>query len=612
MSSPASTVTSPQADEFTHRQILAIMSGLMLGMFLAALDQTIVSTALPTIVGDFHRSNLLSWVITAYLLASTASTPLWGKVGDLYGRKRVFQLAIVVFLVASAMCGASQNMIELIVFRGLQGIGGGGLLSLAFAIVGDVIPPRERGRYQGYFGAVFGVSSVIGPLAGGFAVDSLSWRYIFYVNLPLGIVALIVTNRVLRLPVRKREVKIDWQGALLLVAGVSCILLATQMGGTNYPWGSWQIIGLFALGALILVGFAVREAKAPEPILPLALFRIQIFTVANIIAFVSGIAMFGALAFLPQYLQLVHGVSATESGLLLLPLLVGLLAMSIGSGLYISRTGRYRWFPLAGTIGVTIGLVLLTRLAAHTSLLIVSVDILVFGLGLGLFMQVLTLVVQNAVPMKQMGVATSSVTFFRSMGGAIGASALGAVLTAGIAAEFPHFLPRAALADGGKGASQVAQLIQSPAVLDALQRTNPALHEGIIQAYSHAIDRLFIAAVPVSVLSVIAALFIRQVKLRTSNTTPRAADAGHAAGSVHADAGTADAGIGDAGTVEAGTVEVGAIGAASTGPGATGAVSTGLGATEPFSAGPAVAAEPGTPSAAEHNGKVPPETGGMH
>jgi EmrB/QacA subfamily drug resistance transporter len=513
------TAGAPGDGGFTHRQILVIMSGLMMGMFLAALDQTIVSTALPTIVGDFHSSNLLSWVITAYLLASTASTPLWGKAGDLYGRKRIFQLAIVVFLVASALCGASRNIYELIAFRGLQGIGGGGLLSLAFAIIGDVIPPRERGRYQGYFGAVFGVSSVIGPLAGGFAVDSLTWRYIFYVNLPLGIAALAVTNRVLRLPVRKREVQIDWWGAILLVAGVSCLLLATQLGGTTYTWASWQVIGLFALGAVVLAGFVLREATAPEPILPLGLFRLQIFTVANIIAFVSGVAMFGALAFLPQYLQLVHGVSATASGLLLLPLLVGLLAMSISSGLYISKTGKYRWFPLAGTILVTIGLFLLSRLAAHTSLTIVSLYVLVFGLGLGLFMQVLVLVVQNAVPMKQMGVATSSVTFFRSMGGAIGASALGAVLTAGITAEFPKFLPRAALA--GKG-NQVANLIQSPQALDALKLTHPAIHEGIIQAYSHAIDRLFLVAVPVSILSVIAALFINQVQLRGSNAPPAA------------------------------------------------------------------------------------------
>ncbi|MGD0684066.1 MAG: MDR family MFS transporter [Streptosporangiaceae bacterium] len=524
MTAPATTSANPAEEGgFTHRQILVIMSGLMLGMFLAALDQTIVSTALPTIVGDFHRSNLLSWVITAYLLASTASTPLWGKAGDLYGRKRVFQLAILVFILSSALCGLSQNMFELIAFRGLQGIGGGGLISLVFAIIGDVIPPRERGRYQGYFGAVFGVASVVGPLAGGFAVDDLTWRYIFYLNLPLGIAALIVTNRVLRLPKRTRHVLIDWWGSLLLVAGVSCILLATQSGGTDYPWGSWQIIGLFGLGALLLAGFAVREKVAPEPILPLDLFRMQIFTVANIVSFVSGVAMFGALAFLPQYLQLVHGVSATESGLLLLPLLIGLLVMSIGSGRYISRTGRYRWFPLAGTIGVTVGLVLLTHLGAHTSLVVVGFYILVFGCGLGLFMQVLTLVVQNAVPMKQMGVATSSVTFFRSMGGAIGASALGAVLTARISYELAHTLPAADLAGGG---NKEAEFVQSPDALDALKRTQPALHEIIIQAYSHAIDRLFLVAVPVSILSVIAALFIRQVQLRTSNTNPPAAGDG--------------------------------------------------------------------------------------
>jgi EmrB/QacA subfamily drug resistance transporter len=539
MSAPATTAASPPGEAgFTHRQILVIMSGLMLGMFLAALDQTIVSTALPTIVGDFHRSDLLSWVITSYLLASTASTPLWGKAGDLYGRKRVFQLAIVVFLVASALCGASRNMYELIAFRGLQGIGGGGLISLVFAIIGDVIPPRQRGRYQGYFGGVFGVASVVGPLAGGFAVDSLSWRYIFYINLPIGLAALIVTNRVLKLPVRRRQVLIDWWGALLLVAGVSCILLGTQSGGRDFPWASWQIIGLFTLGALILAGFAVREKLAPEPILPLELFRMQIFTVANIVSFVSGVAMFGALAFLPQYLQLVHGVSATESGLLLLPLLVGLLVMSIGSGRYISRTGRYRWFPLAGTVLVTVGLALLSRLGAHTSLIIVSLDILVFGAGLGLFIQVLTLVVQNAVPMRQMGVATSSVTFFRSMGGAIGASALGAVLTAQIAHELPRFLPRAALAGGG---NKVAELVQSPDALRALKVTHPAIHEGIIQAYSHAIDRLFLVAIPVSVLSVIAALFIRQVRLRGSNITapaagPEAAGAGPEAAGAGPDA----------------------------------------------------------------------------
>ncbi|MGH3266835.1 MAG: MFS transporter, partial [Trebonia sp.] len=392
------------------------------------------------------------------------------------------------------------------------------LISLAFAIVGDVISPRQRGRYQGYFGAMFGISSVVGPLAGGFFVDQLSWRYIFYLNLPLGILALIVTNRVLRLPIRVRQVLIDWWGALLLVAGVSAILLATQSGGKDYPWASGQIVGLFVLGGLLLVGFAYREHRAPEPILPLGLFKIQIFTVSNIVSFVSGIGMFGALAFLPQFLQLVHGVSATESGLLLLPMLIGVLSMSIGSGLFISRTGSYRWFPLTGTMLVTLGLILLTRIGAHTSLAVIGLYLFIFGAGLGLFMQVLTLVVQNAVPMSQIGVGTSSVTFFRSMGGAIGASALGAVLTARLAFEFPRFLPHQAVAGGGT----VAKLVEAPKALNALKHTNPALHEGIIQAYSHAIDRMFLVAVPVSILSIVAALFIKQVHLRDDEPAPAA------------------------------------------------------------------------------------------
>lgn len=503
----------------THRQIMIIMSGLMLGMFLAALDQTVVATALPTIVGDFHRSDLLSWVITAYLLASTATTPLWGKAGDLYGRKRVFQLAIVIFLIASALCGLSQNMYELIGFRGLQGVGGGGLISLAFAIVGDVIPPRERGRYQGYFTVVFGTSSVIGPLLGGFAVDNLSWRYIFYINLPLGILALVVTNRVLQMPEVRRQVTIDWWGSLFIVGAVSSILLAVQTGGTNYPWTSWQVLSLLGLGVGLLVTFVARERVAPEPILPLELFRTRLFTVANLIALTSGVAMFGALAFLPQYLQLVHGVSATDSGLLLVPLLAGMLLTSISCGRYISRTGSYRWFPLIGTTVLAVAVGLLTQIGAHTSLVVLGIYIYIFGTGLGLFMQVLTVIVQNSVPKSQIGVATSTVTFFRSMGGAIGASALGAVLTARLSYEFPHFLPAATLASGG---DKVSQLIASPDALRALSVNNPTLHEGIIQAYSHAMDRVFLVALPIAVLSMIASLFIKQQKLRDTLDDPDA------------------------------------------------------------------------------------------
>ena len=533
MTTPTAAPVHEPGEGYTHKQILVIMSGLMLGMFLAALDQTIVSTALPTIVGDFHRTDLLSWVITAYLLTSTAATPLWGKAGDLYGRKRVFQLAIVVFLVGSMLCGAAQNMYQLIAFRGIQGIGGGGLISLVFAIIGDVIPPRERGRYQGYFGGVFGLSSVVGPLAGGFFVDNTSWRYIFYINLPLGILALIVTNRVLKLPFVKREVKIDWAGAGLLVSGVSSILLATQSGGKDYPWGSPQIIGLFALGAAFVVGFVLREKVAPEPILPLRLFRMQIFSVVAVIAFISGVAMFGALAFLPQYLQLVHGQSATASGLMLLPLLVGILGCSIGSGRYISATGNYRWFPVVGTAIVAVGLGLLSHVGAHTSLTVIGLYVFVFGAGLGLFMQVLVIAVQNSVERRDLGVGTSSVTFFRSMGGTIGASAFGAVLINRLGVELPARLamvPRPELAAlRAHGSGRVTDLISSPNALQQIKLGLPNVYEATIQGYSTALDRVFLYAVPVALLGFLVSFAIKQVQLRGSAPGSAGRDAGQAA-----------------------------------------------------------------------------------
>jgi len=432
--------------EYTHRQILVIMSGLMLGMLLASLDQTIVSTALTRISEDFHRTDLYSWVVTAYLLTSTASTPLYGKISDLYGRKTIFQAAIVIFLIGSALCGLSQSMYQLILFRGVQGLGAGGLISLAMSIIGDVIPPRQRGRYQGYFGAVFATSSVLGPLIGGVLVDNASWRWVFYVNIPIGAVALVVINRVLRINYRRVHAKIDAVGALLLVAGVSLFLVAVQEVGQNarvtpVAWALGTVgLGLFA-------GFLWWETRASEPVLPLRLFRNSIFRVSSALSLISGVVMFGAIVFLPQYMQTVRGVSPTTSGLHLVPMLGGVLLTSIGSGRLVSRFGRYRWYVIAGTFLLAAGVLLLTTIEVTTSWLTLSAMLFTVGAGLGLFMQTTVLATQNSVDLRDMGTATSAVTFFRTLGGAVGASVLGAVViayershTAGAVAKYGRVL----------------------------------------------------------------------------------------------------------------------------------------------------------------------------
>ncbi|WP_131773913.1 MDR family MFS transporter, partial [Protofrankia symbiont of Coriaria myrtifolia] len=365
--------------DLSHRQIVAIIIGLMTGMLLAALDQTIVATALPTIVGEFHRSDMLSWLVTAYLLTSTISAPLYGKASDLYGRKTVLQLSITIFLIGSTLCGLAQSMYQLVGFRALQGLGAGGLISLAFAVIGDIVAPRERGRYQGYFSGVFGASSILGPLVGGFLVDHGSWRWVFFVNLPVGLAALVVINRTLRLPFRRRRAAIDWAGAILLVTGLSAILLATQSGGKDFAWLSWQIAALIAAGVVLIVSFALRERVAPEAILPPRLFSNSIYTVSALLSLVTGTFMFGAIIFLPQYLQIVHGASATVSGLRMLPLLAGILLTSIGSGRLISATGHYKRFVVAGTVGVTIGLFLLSRVSADTGALELGLWMFVTG-----------------------------------------------------------------------------------------------------------------------------------------------------------------------------------------------------------------------------------------
>ena len=498
---PGAGVVAPPAPrvELTHKQIMVVMSGLLSGVLLASLDQTIVSTALPTIVRDLKGGSLYTWVTTAYLLTSTASTPIYGKISDLFGRKRVFQFAIVVFLVGSALSGLSQNMIELILFRGLQGLGAGGLISLALAIVGDIIPPRERGRYQGYFGATFGASSVLGPLIGGFLVQSVGWQAIFYVNIPIGLGALVITNRVLKLDHVRRDAKVDYIGATLLVAGVSSLLIAVQSGGNDYAWGSWQILGLIALGLVIIAAFITWELRNPEPLLPMKLFKNDVFRVSSLLSLVTGAVMFGSIIFLPQYFQVVRGYSPTESGLLLLPLLVGLLGTSIGSGRAISKIGKYRIFPIIGTALLIVGVSLMTLIKPGTNYGELALFLLIIGAGLGLFMQTVVLATQNAVEMRDLGTATSAVTFFRTMGGAVGASALGAVFFAKLGAI--HIA----------GSTASTKTIPSSAQIKALP---VALQNEIYNAFTSALSRIFEVCIPLAVLAFGISFLLREVPLR--------------------------------------------------------------------------------------------------
>jgi EmrB/QacA subfamily drug resistance transporter len=526
MAQDTTTAAGPapvEPGEYQDKRAVRIAIGaLALGMLLAALDQTIVSTALPTIVSELGGIDHLSWVVTAYLLASTAATPLWGKLGDMYGRKRLFQTVIVIFLIGSALCGIAQNMGELIAFRALQGLGGGGLIVLSMAIVGDIVPPRDRGRYQGVFGGVFGASSVLGPLLGGVFTEQLSWRWVFYINLPIGILALGVIAAVLHIPARPKKgagqgPRIDYPGMAVIAAAATCLVLMTSLGGTTWPWASAGIIGLAIAGVVLIALFVLIERRAQEPVLPPRLFRNRTFLLCSVISFIIGFAMFGAMTFLPTFLQVVHGFSPTLSGVHMIPMVIGMLLSSTVSGQIVSRTGHYKVFPIAGTGVITIGLLLLHTLDESTSTWVMSLYFFVFGLGLGLVMQVLVLAVQNSVGYEDLGSATSGATFFRSIGASFGVSLFGTIFANRLADKLSSAFAGKSLPAG----IDPSQFQNDPKAVGSL----PAAVKGpVLHAYSASITTVFLWAVPVVLVSFVLAWLLKEQPLRGTVTVPDASE----------------------------------------------------------------------------------------
>jgi len=505
-----------------HRQILIAFSGLVLAMLLAALDSTIVSTALPTIVSEMGGLEHLAWVVTGYLLAQTIVTPVYGKLGDLYGRKIVMQSAIVLFLIGSVLCGLSQNMTQLILFRAIQGMGGGGLVVTTQAVVGDIVPPRDRGRYQGIFGAVFGLSSIAGPLLGGYFTTHLSWRWIFYVNLPVGIAALVVLAATLPSFSRRVVHAIDYAGAGLLAVVLSSITLLSDLAGATYPWSSPMSIGLIAVSLLSLVLFAVVERKAAEPVLPLHLFRQRTFVVTSAVGLIVGFALFGSVTYFPLYLQVVKGVTPTGSGMQMVPMMGGMLVTSIMSGQLISRTGRYKIFPLLGTAIMTVGLFLLSRLTPESTNTTASLLMLILGVGLGMVMQVLVIAVQNDVDYHDLGVATSGATLFRLIGGSLGTAILGAIFAGRLTANLLRLLPPGT-ATGEARDMSVQALLQLPSSTRALYA----------DAFTSSLDTVFLVATVVCAIGFVLTWFLPERPLRAT-VAASARDAGNEAGEAFA------------------------------------------------------------------------------
>ncbi|MFE4356324.1 MDR family MFS transporter [Kitasatospora sp. NPDC056800] len=499
--------TTEEEQPRSPREIRLVMVGLVVTMLLAMLDNLIVGTAMPTIVHDLGGGEHLSWVVTAYTLATAASTPVWGKLGDMYGRKGTFLTSIVIFLVGSALSGLSQNMNELIGFRAVQGLGAGGLMVGVMSIMGALVPPRDRGKYQGMFAAVMALATIGGPLAGGFITDHLSWHWTFYINLPLGLIALAVVVVTLKLPKVRNTAKIDYAGVVLLTTGITSLVLITTWGGQQYAWGSKEILGLTALAAASLIAFCYVEQRAEEPMLPLSLFRNLNFTLVSIIGFIVGFVMFGSTVFLPLYQQTVQGASATNSGLLLMPMMFGMLIVSLVVGQAVTKTGKYRIYPIIGTIVMTVGLILLSTMGIGTTRFTSACWMVVLGAGMGFLMQITMLVAQNSVELKDMGVASSTATLFRTIGGSFGVALFGALFNNRVTDTMSEMLAGKPMPPGGMKDPQQSSLEELHKLPDYVQ-----------DAYNHAVSNgmhtVFLWGAGVAVIAIAAAVFLREVPLR--------------------------------------------------------------------------------------------------